>query len=336
MEKRFDVFSMCNALFDIQAEVRDDVPASVGMPKGGMMLLTHEEQRAIVPQVYTEIVNTEAGGAGANTAIGVALLGGRACYTSRIGRDDHGRRYRAGLAAQGVQANLGEGDGDTGISLILVTPDAERTMGTYLGMAQDLRASDISADDLRASHYLYVTGYLWDTETQKEAVLYAMREAREAGVIVTLSLSDPFCVARHKGDFLHLLSNYVDVVFSNRDEALEITDTTDPDEAVRRLARMTGGGGRKGIAVVTLNKAGSLIAQGETVWAVPAYPVEAVDTTGAGDMYAAGMLYGLSRNLPLPVAGRIAAYTAAQVVARMGPRLPALDREAIRVIESAV
>lgn len=330
MDKRFDVFGMCNALFDLQAEVTDETLGALSLAKGGMMLLSHEEQRAIVPTVYTEIVHTEAGGSGANTAIGVALLGGTACYTSRVGDDEHGRSYREGLAAKGVKPNLATGDGDTGVSLILITPDTERTMCTYLGEARELQAGNVDVDDLRASRYLYVTGYLWDTENQKAAVVRAMDAAREAGVKITFSLSDPFCVGRHRDDFLRLMSEYVDVVFCNDEEAFGLTGTTDPQAALAEMVRLTRGG--KGIAAITRNRDGSLLGQGSETWTVPVYPVQAVDTTGAGDMYAAGLLYGLSRDLPLPVAGRIASYCAAQVVARLGPRLESIDPDAIRAI----
>jgi sugar/nucleoside kinase (ribokinase family) len=332
-DKKFDVFGMCNALFDLQAEVGDDTLSELSLPKGGMMLLSHEEQRAIVPRVYTQLVNTEAGGSGANTMIGVALLGGTACYTSRIGGDEHGRLYREGLAAKGVKPNLGTGEGETGVSLILVTPDTERTMCTYLGEARELRPEDVRLDDLRASRYLYVTGYLWDTDSQKQAVELAMAEAKRAGVTVAFSLSDPFCVGRHKEEFRRLLSEYVDVVFCNDEEAFGLTDTTDAHEALAALVRLTRGGA--GIAAMTRNKDGSLIGRGgDEVYEVPVYPVRAVDTTGAGDMYAAGLLFGLTRGLPLPVAGRIASYAAGQVVAKLGPRLDAIDREAIAVIQS--
>ncbi len=319
MDKRFDVFGMCNALFDIQAEVRDDVLSELGLPKGAMLLLEEEQQRQIVPRIYTHIVNTEAGGSGANTMIGLALLGGQACYTSRVGGDEHGALYRQGLTQQGVQPNLGVGEGNTGISLILVTPDAQRTMCTYLGRSRELRREDVNVEDLRASRYLYITGYLWDTENQKEAVLYAMREANRAGVKVALSLSDPFCVDRHKDDFRRLLREHVDVLFGNCQEAQALTDTDNPKDAVRALA------GHSDIAVVTVDEKGSLIQQGDDLYEIPVYPVTAVDTTGAGDMYAAGLLYGLTRGLPLDVTGRIASYAAAQVVAKLGPRLESID-----------
>jgi sugar/nucleoside kinase (ribokinase family) len=261
--------------------------------------------------------------------IGVALLGGTACFTSRVGPDDHGRLYREHLAKLGVKPNPGGGGGDTGICLVLITPDAERTMCTFLGTARDLEPRDVDLDDLRASRYLYVTGYLWDTDTQKEAVTLAMTEANKAGVKVSFSLSDPFCVGRHKEDFLKLVKGHVDVVFANDEEAMALTDTECAEDAARALASLSGG-----LAAVTMNSAGSLLCRGDEMVQVPIYPVQPVDTTGAGDMYAAGVLYGLTQGYSLEVTGRIAAYAAAQVVAKLGPRLSEIDREAIEVIKS--
>ena len=298
---QFDVFGSCNALFDIQAEVEDSVLDDLGIEKGSMVLIDHERQRAIVPRIYDSIVNTEPGGSGANTMIGLAQLGGKACYTSHVGEDEHGELYRSGLAAKGVKPNLGSEPGNTGICLVLITPDAQRTMLTYLGRARDLVKSDINVDDLRNSKYIYITGYLWDTENQKEAVLYAMREANAAGVKVALSLSDPFCVSRHKEDFKRIISDHVSLLFGNYAEAQELTDTDNPRDAVRELARHCD------VAVVTLDDKGSLIQQGDQLIEIPVYKVTPVDTTGAGDMYAAGLLYGLTQGLSLEITGRIAA-----------------------------
>ena len=329
MSKRFDVFGMCNALFDLQAETPDAVLKELSLTKGSMSLISEDEQRDIVPRVYNSLVNTASGGSGANTMIGVAQLGGKACFTSRVGADEHGRLYHEGLSQQGVQPNLGIGEGATGISLILVSPDAQRTMCTFLGQARELQADDVNLDDLRDSAYLYVTGYLWDTENQKEAVLLAMQAAKVADVKVAFSLSDPFCVGRHHDDFLRLLNDHVDVVFANKEEAESLTGISDATDAARALAKMTGG-----IAVVTKDASGSLIVTPDETHEIPAFPVTAIDTTGAGDMYAGGVLYGLTQSLPLPIAGRIGAYAAAQVVAQMGPRLKRIDLEAISVIRS--
>jgi sugar/nucleoside kinase (ribokinase family) len=315
----FDVFGMCNALYDLQAEVDDAVLAEIGFAKGGMFLIDEETQRGIVSKVYNHIVHSEAGGSGANTMLGVALLGGKAVYTSRVGPDDHGRLYRESLESMGVRPNLGIGAGDTGISLILITPDAQRTMLTFLGEARGLTVDDVDEAALRQSQYLYVTGYLWDTDSQKEAVLKAMRIGNEAGVKVVLSLSDPFCVDRHKHDFLELLRNHVDVVFGNREEAQRLTDCDDAHDATEALGSFCD------IAAVTMEHHGSLIYTGGDMHEIPAFSVHAVDTTGAGDMYAAGLLYGLTHGYDPATSGRIGSYGAAQVVAKLGPRLDHLD-----------
>jgi sugar/nucleoside kinase (ribokinase family) len=211
------------------------------------------------------------------------------------------------------------GKGETGISVILITPDAQRTMLTFLGASRTLAPDDVNLDALRASKYLYVTAYLWDTENQKEAVLRAMREARTAGVKVALSLSDPFCVHRHKEDLLQLIHEHVDCLLGNHEEAQALTDTDNPFDAIRAMAPYCD------FAAVTMSKDGSLLRHNSDLYEIPSYPVHPVDTTGAGDMYAAGLLYGLTQGLPLETTGRIAAYTAAQVVAKLGPRLDELD-----------
>lgn len=324
----FDVYGMCNALYDLQAEVSDELLASLQVEKGAMMLISEEEQRLVVPRVYTHIVNAESGGSGANTMYGVALLGGTACYTSRVGSDEHAGLYRDGLAEWGVKANLGTGEGETGLCLVLITPDAERTLLTFLGCARALDEEHLNLDDLRASRYLYITGYLWDTENQKRAVLRAMREANAAGVKVAFSLADPFCVDRHKDDFLRLLRDHVDLVIGNLVEAQAITGEQDPRAALDRLAEWSE------MAVVTQDVRGALLRRRDETVEVPAYPVQAIDSTGAGDMYAAGILYGLTHSLSLEVTGRLAAYCAARVVGKLGPRLSELDREAVaRILE---
>jgi sugar/nucleoside kinase (ribokinase family) len=325
---KFDVYGMCNALHDIQAEVDDSVLRDLNVKKGSMTLIDHEQQRAVVPRIYDSIVNTEPGGSGANTMIGLAMLGGSACYTSHVGEDEHGELYRSGLAARGVKPNLGSGPGDTGICLVLITPDTQRTMLTYLGRARELVQDDINLHDLRQSRYIYITGYLWDTETQKHAVLRAMREANSAGVKVALSLSDPFCVNRHKSDFQRIIIDHVDLLFGNYSEAQALTDTDNPYDAARELAR------HSEIAVVTMDDRGSVIQKGDESFGIPIYPVTPVDTTGAGDMYAAGLLYGLTKGLPLDVTGRIAAYCAAKVVAKLGPRLESIDLTAIERLKA--
>lgn len=315
----FDVFGMCNALVDVQAKVDEAIIQELGLQKGGMFLIDELQRCFLIEHLAERVVHSEAGGSGANTMIGVALLGGKACYTSKVADDEYGRLYRRSLSDKGVKPNLAVGDGSTGVSFILLTPDAQRTMCTYLGASQQLRPDEVNIDDLRRSRYLYITGYMWDTESQKQAVLHAMQEANRAGVRVAFSLSDIFCVRRHRADFQRLLEQHVDMLIGNAIEAQELSGADNPHRAAQLLADYCD------VTVVTMDSRGALIRQGDAVYEIPAFRVEAIDATGAGDMYAAGLLYGLCAGLSLEVAGRLAAYTAAQVVTKMGARLDSIE-----------
>jgi sugar/nucleoside kinase (ribokinase family) len=314
---------MCNPLYDIQAEISDELLAEVGLPKGAMVLIDEAQQREIVSKVYTHIVNTEPGGSGANTMIGIAQLGGSACYTGKIGTDEHGELYTAGLEAKKVRVCTATGAGTTGICAVLITPDAQRTMGTFLGICRELGPEDVQVEMLKECQYLYVTSYLWDTDTQKAAVLKAMRSAREHGVKVALSLSDSFCVNRHKEELTQIVHEHVDLLIGNDAEAMVFTDTQTPRDAIRAMIPYCD------LAVVTMSAKGSLLREGDQMIEVPAYPTHPIDTTGAGDMYAAGLLYGITHDVPLEKAGHLASYLAAQVVGHLGPRLPEIDRQAV-------
>jgi sugar/nucleoside kinase (ribokinase family) len=326
----YDVFGMCNPLYDITVEISDAILAEIGREigtqKGGMFLIDEEQQRALVARTYEYIVDSASGGSGANTMIGLALLGGKACYAGKIGNDEHGTLYSAKLREQQVAISVTPGEGTTGICVVMLTPDAERTMCTFLGISRELGPADVDEEAIRASKYIYVTGFLWDTDTQKAAVLHAMRTAHEAGVKVALSLSDPFCVGRHKEDFLKIAREHVDLLIGNHEEAQHLTDTDNPHDAIQAMAPLCD------MTVVTMGGRGALLRQGDTLVEVPASKVEVVDTNGAGDMYAAGILYGLTHGLSLEQTGRVAAYAAGQVVAKLGPRLDSLDHEAVRQI----
>lgn len=317
----FDVFGMCNPLFDIQAELSDALLHETGFEKGGMNLIDEPQQKSLIANIYKHIVNTESGGSGANTMIGVALLGGTACYAGKLGDDEHGQLYADKLREKMVtlSAPRGNGKGTTGICVVLITPDAERTLCTYLGICRELGPDDVDAAAVSRSKYLYVTGYLWDTDSQKAAVLKAMSVARSNGVKVALSLSDPFCVLRHKDAFLDISSDYVDLLIGNHEEMQALTGTETPEEAIIATGSMCD------MAAVTMGSRGSLLRDGERIYTISPYSVEAVDTTGAGDTYAAGLLHGLTRGLPLEQTGKIAGYLAAQVVGKLGPRLDKVD-----------
>lgn len=322
----YDVHVMCNPLFDIQAEVSEDLLAELGYEKGGMFLIDEAQQKDLISKIYTHIVNTEAGGSGANTVIGMAQLGGSAAYTGKVAEDEHGTHYIEGLRAKGIRLGATAGTGTTGICVVLITPDAQRTLCTFLGICRELDADDVNAELITQSKYLYVTSYLWDTDTQKAAVLKGMKAAKEAGVKVALSLSDPFCVGRHKEELLGIIRDHVDVLIGNVDEARHLSDTDTPQDAADALLPYCD------LVAVTMDSRGSLLHTAEESVLVPAYRVTPVDTTGAGDMYAAGLLYGLTHGLSLQKTGELASYVAARVVGQLGPRLDTIDAEELKAV----
>jgi len=315
MEK-FDVYGVCNPLIDVLCHIPDSFLKERGIEKNIMHLISFEEQQELLLALDTEQISVEfaAGGSGANTMIGIAQLGGSVAFSGKIGNDEHGRIYREKLEDQGVKACLGEGDGITGSSLILVSEDGSRTMNTYLGMSQELQAPDIDPEVIQSSKLLYLTGYLWDTESQKKTVINALDEAKKHGIKVALSLSDPFCVNRHKDDFKKLTKGYASMIFCNQEEALTLLETSVTQETVDILSKWTD------TVVLTLGSDGALIShQGQMSYIDP-LPIHVEDTTGAGDAFAAGFLYGITHDLSPLDSGRIGATMASAVIEQIGPR----------------
>lgn len=316
----FDVYCLCNPLFDILATTSDDLLTECGSEKGAMTLVSVEHQRRLLSQAAMEITAREAGGSGANTAIGVAQLGFKAAFGGCVGRDDFGLALSDALLAGGVTPHFGQTDVDTGVCLVLTTPDAQRTMHTCLGASQYFSPDLVNVDAISDSKILYVTGYLWDTKLQQDAVEHAMMTARNAGRLVAFSLSDAFCVERHREAFENLLSSHVDIVFGNEQEALAISGKDDVYEASMWLAQMTGH-----LAIITRGPDGCLFADANGVTSVSAVATEAVDTTGAGDMFASAALCGLVAGYTYEQTGRLASYMSASIVAQYGPRNPQID-----------
>ena len=314
--QKFDVYGVCNPLVDLLSHVPDSFLKKLGIQKNVMHLVTREQQQELLLALAEEKISLEvaAGGSGANSMIGISQLGGRSAFSGKIGRDEHGKLYREKLEALGVCDCLAEGEGVTGSSLILVSEDGARTMNTFLGMSQELMNPDIDPDVIQSSKYLYLTGYLWDTESQKKAVLNALDEAKKREVKVALSLSDPFCVTRHKEDFINLLKGYASMVFCNQEEAFTLLDTEITQQAAETLSDWTE------TVALTIGAYGALIShQGETCYIDP-LPVRVEDTTGAGDAFAAGFLYGMTHDLSPLDSGRIGATLAAAVIGQTGPR----------------
>ena len=314
--QKFDVYGVCNPLVDLLSHVPDSFLKKLGIQKNIMHLVTLEQQQEILLALTEEKISLEvaAGGSGANSMIGISQLGGRSAFSGKIGRDEHGKLYREKLEALGVFDCLAEGEGATGSSLILVSEEGARTMNTFLGMSQELMNPDIDPDVIQSSKYLYLTGYLWDTESQKKAVLNALDEAKKREVKVALSLSDPFCVTRHKEDFINLLKGYASMVFCNQEEAFTLLDTEITQQAAETLSDWTE------TVALTIGAYGALIShRGETCYIDP-LPVRVEDTTGAGDAFAAGFLYGMTHDLSPLDSGRIGATLAAAVIGQTGPR----------------
>jgi sugar/nucleoside kinase (ribokinase family) len=313
---RYDVLGIGNAIVDVIARTEEDFLLKQDMRKGTMALIDEARAQAIYEAMgpATEM----SGGSAANTIVGLASLGGRAAFVGKIKADGLGQAYAHDIRAAGVSFTTPPAaDGpSTGRCYIMVTPDGERTMNTYLGAAQDLHPNDIDADAIAASAVTYLEGYLWDPKHAKDAFLKAAKIAHEAGRKVALTLSDAFCVDRWRDEFLQLMrSGTVDLIFANEAELGSLYQTSDFDSAVAALRSDIG------VAVVTRSEKGCLVVSPEGTEAVPAFPVErVVDTTGAGDLFAAGFLSGLARGADDRTCGRLGAMAAAEVIQHIGAR----------------
>src|SRR5262245_16172691 len=313
---RFDVLGIGNAIVDVLARTEDDFLIKQKMHKGSMQLIDQAQAQSIYDAMGPAVEIS--GGSAANTTVGIASFGARAAFVGKVKDDELGHVFAHDIRAAGVtsQARPSTEGPSTARSFILVTPDGERTMNTFLGAAQDLHPNDIDADMIGAAEITYLEGYLWDPPRAKEAFLKAAGIAHGAGRLVALSLSDAFCVDRYRGEFLDLIRKQtVDLIFANERELHSLYQTADFDTAVNALrtdARL---------GVVTRSEKGCLVVTREQTDAVRALPVErVVDATGAGDLFAAGFLVGLSRGNDYRSAARIGALAAAEVIQHLGAR----------------
>jgi len=315
-EAKYDVLGIGNAIFDVLVRTDEAFLSRHGMTKGSMALIDEARAAAIYGDMgpATEM----SGGSAANTIVGIASFGARAAYVGKVKDDQIGKLYTHDIRAAGVAFDTRPApDGPaTGCSYILVTGDGERTMNTYLGAAQDLTPADIDPAQIAASRIVYLEGYLWDPASAKDAFVKASNIAHDAGRQVALTLSDSFCVDRYRDEFLELMRRgTVDLVFANEAELHSLYQTSDFDTALKQLrvdARL---------GVVTRSEKGCVVASSEGVVAVPAFPIaQMVDTTGAGDLFAAGFLFGLVRGAGHENAGRLGALAAAEVIQHIGAR----------------
>ena len=304
-----------NALVDVIAHAGDEFLVQHELVKGAMTLVDTERAMALYRSLGVSVEMS--GGSAANTVCGVASFGGRAAYIGKVSNDDLGTVFGHDLRAVGVQFSAGALDPTTptGRCVIVVTPDAQRTMNTYLGVSSLLSPDDIDTRVVAAGAVLYMEGYLYDRPAAKEAFRQAARAAHRAGREVSLTLSDSFCVDRHRDDFRRLVTDEVDVLFGNEDELTSLYEVDSFDDAVGRVRDDCA------LAVVTRGKQGSVIVTADEVLEIGIEDVPSViDTTGAGDLYAAGFLYGYTHGHELWECGRFGAVAAAEVIAHVGPR----------------
>ncbi|NNE12638.1 MAG: adenosine kinase [Ilumatobacter sp.] len=312
---RYDVVGIGNALVDVIAHAADGFLTEHELTKGSMELV--DTERAV--HLYKALGHAVemSGGSAANTMCGVASFGGRAAYVGKVSRDDLGQVFGHDLLAVGVTFRPGGDDSEipTGRCIIVVTPDAERTMNTYLGASSLLSVDDVDDEAVADGRLLYMEGYLFDRPEAKAAFRHAAEVCHAAGGMVSLTLSDSFCVDRHRDDFRMLVSDEVDLLFGNEAELMSLYETDTFEEAVAELRRNCE------FAAVTTGSKGSLIITGDEVVRVQAHPVRrVVDTTGAGDLYASGFLYGVTHGMPLAECGRLGSIAASEVITHVGPR----------------
>jgi sugar/nucleoside kinase (ribokinase family) len=309
-----DVVGIGNALVDVLDHKPHDFVSTHGLAKGTMTLIDEERAHYLYGAMTPALEMS--GGSAANTMVGIASLGGSAAYIGRVRDDDLGKVFAEDLRATGVEFSVPPASHGpaTGRCVIVVTPDAQRTMNTYLGASTDLGPHDVEPDLIARAKLVYLEGYLWDRPSAKEAFREAARLAHAAGRQVALTLSDPFCVDRHRDSFVELIDGAVDVLFANEQEATSLYRVSTFEEALE-LAR-----GRVSVAALTRGAKGSVIVSGDEVFNVEPFSVPVLDTTGAGDMYAAGFLHGLAQGWDLPECGRLGSAAAARIITQTGAR----------------
>ena len=312
----YDVLAIGNAIVDVIAHADDGFLASHGMTKGGMALIDEAHAETLYAAMGPGLEMS--GGSAGNTIAGVAALGGKGAFIGKVRDDALGDIYRHDLSALGVDfiTPAVSAGAATARCLVLVTPDAERTMNTFLGACTGLEEADIDPALVASAGITYLEGYLFDLPPAKQAFRKAATLARGAGRKVALTMSDSFCVHRHRDEFLDLIDGHIDILFANEEEIRALYGTDDVDEAARRAA------GHVELVTVTRGGAGAILIDAGGRVDVPASGAvtEVVDTTGAGDLYAAGVLYGLSRGLPLAECGRLGCAAAGEAIGHVGAR----------------
>ncbi len=318
MGKKYHVYGVGNALVDMEFEVSPVLLQELNIDKGVMTLVDEVRQGELVQKLNGQLCKQSGGGSAANTMVAISQLGGQGFYSCKVANDEAGRFYLDDLRQCGLDTNEHNGDGEegtTGKCLVMVTPDADRTMNTFLGITGNLSEQELVPEAIADSEYLYLEGYLVTSPTAKAAAIKAREIAQGAGVKTTFSLSDPNMAEFFKDGLLKIIGSGLDFIFANEAEALKISDTEDFSEAIAYFKTLAQG------FAITRGSKGSLIFDGQELLEISPYLVEAVDTVGAGDMYAGAFLYGITHGMTYSQAGDLASRASSRIVTNYGPRL---------------
>jgi sugar/nucleoside kinase (ribokinase family) len=326
-----NVFGVGNALVDIQAQVPDSILEQIGFAKGIMTLIDNDVQQTVLAGLGDIPFNRCAGGSAANTIIGIQQLGGSTSYSSKVADDEIGQFFLSDLRDLGVIVDVPEKvGGQSGTCVVLITDDAQRTMLTNLAVSGELSADDIDEQHVAASQYVYIEGYLFGGETTKAAAIKAIDIAHANGVKTSLTVSDPFLVDLFRDQFWDLIKGPIDLLFCNLDEARSLTGKEDAEECARAIHEFAD-------VALTMGSDGSLLMHDGELIKIEGVPTQAVDTTGAGDMFAGALLYGITNGLTWKQAGTLASHAASRVVSQLGARLasPLSAEEVSSIVSNA-
>lgn len=318
MGKKYHVYGVGNALVDMEFSVTPSLLQELNIDKGVMTLVDEMRQGEIVEKLNGNLCKQSGGGSAANTMVAISQLGGNGFYSCKVAKDEAGIFYLEDLNSCGLDTNVHNGEeiaGTTGKCLVMVTPDADRTMNTFLGISGSLSETELVPDAIADSEYLYLEGYLVTSDTAKTAAIKARKIAENSGVKTTLSLSDPNMAQFFHDGLLQMIGSGLDFIFANESEALKMTQTEDFSQAIAYFKTLT-----KGFAI-TRGAKGSVIFDGQEMLEITPYPVQAIDTVGAGDMYAGAFLYGITHGMTYAQAGDLASRASSRIVTSYGPRL---------------
>jgi sugar/nucleoside kinase (ribokinase family) len=325
--KNYHVYGIGNALLDIEYEVSEQELSHLGLSKGVMTLINEQQHAELLAKLKPfERRKVASGGSAANAMISLQNFGGKGFYSCKVASDETGDHYCEDMQTAGLSTNMDtqiRENGHTGKCLVFVTPDADRTMQTYLGVSETLSVKELNEVALASSEYFYIEGYLVTSPTARAAVKKAQAIAHQHGVKVSLTLSDPTIVQYFRPQFEEILADGVDLLFCNEQEAFNCTGTKNVAEAAQALRKLVKR------FVITMSEKGSVLFDGHRIIEVPPHKVKAIDTIGAGDTYAGAFMYGLSQNMSWELAGALASKAAAQVVTQYGPRLSKAQTQAI-------